>query len=499
MRMNSATALRLWAELKEHYESVSPKRMQEMFASDPTRASRFTIESPELLLDFSKNRITDTTLELLVSLASAVGVSDQIQANRGGPMVRNRHDLLAAIRACTLGANSQPAADIDGVAWRDVVRLFNLMNDVFSGDLLGPTGKPIRTVVTIATASTCSALRLYSSTLGHPGAQSHRRHFLSAFGDARVSESIGEFDPEESLFVVVWHGDYEDEVTSNVTDVIEWLNRIGLPASQVASQFVLLSTKGDPGKDLGISTENVFQLMTHRADRFAIWSLVGMTTISYLGKDHFEALLSGASSIDDHFVVAPLASNIPVVLALLGVWYANFFQAGTIAIFPYAKELAELVSHLQHVHMVGSGHRITRSGDVVSYETSPIVWGGTGTESQYTMMEILHRHARLVPCDFIAVAASNGSRSKYDSKLFAECVAQSAKLMSGSTSEELLTALRPHGLELLDPRWRLAESAFPGNQPSNTIMLNSLGASSLGALLACYEHKIDIQQLIWNV
>ncbi len=495
-----------WKALEAHATRPQARDIQGLFATDPQRAARYCLEAAGLFLDYSKNPIADETLQLLLALAADSSVPEQIQAMFEGRRINiteNRPVLHIALRN-----QSQRPIYVDE---RDVMpdvkavlqRLREFSDAVRKGQLRGVTGKPFSDVVNIGIGGSdlgpltaCCALRPFAQ--GGP-----RVHFVSNVDGAHLAATVAGLDPQTTLFNVSSKTFTTQETMANARSAREWLltNVSGADSRQnaVGKHFAAASTNLDETAAFGITPERVFGFWDWVGGRYSLWSAIGLPIALAVGFEQFERLLAGAHAMDEHFRNAPAEENMPLLLALIGVWHANFQGLPTHAVLPYAQDLSWLPMHLQQLDMESNGKRIDRAGGAVDYSTGPIIWGAPGTNGQHAFFQHLHQGTQVTPCDFIVAANSEWDMPEHHEILLANCIAQSEALLRGRTKQEALEELQARGVKGQEAQRLAAHRSFPGNRPSNTIVMDRLDAHSVGALIALYEHKVFVQGAIWNI
>jgi len=490
-----------WRSLLEHFWGVSTVHMRELFDADPGRFRRFSVECEGILLDYSKNRITEETLRLLIALAEASGVREAAgQMLRGAPI--NWTERRSVLHVALRNRSNTPI----GVAGSDVMpgvnrvleqmRIFS--DQVRSGAWRGARGEPIRQVVNIGIGGSDLGPAMITEALGayHDGPDVR---FVSNVDATDFVESVRGLDPAQTLFIVASKTFTTQETMTNAIAAREWLLREVGDESAVQRHFVALSTNREAVTAFGIDPANSYEFWDWVGGRFSCWSAVGLSIAIAIGFERFIELLDGAHAMDRHFVEAPFESNVPVLLALLGVWYNNFFGTCSHAILPYDEYLRRFPAYLQQLDMESNGKSVDRDGARVAYQTGPIIWGEPGTNGQHAFFQLLHQGTKLVPCDFIGCVNPTHPLGDHHEKLTANLLAQSEALMRGRTAAEARTELEAQGLAGDRLEMLLPHRVFEGNRPSNTILLDRLTPRSLGALIAAYEHKVFVQGVIWRV
>ncbi|UGU17741.1 glucose-6-phosphate isomerase [Sinomicrobium kalidii] len=489
-----------WKKLADHFRQLRDVEMKTLFADDPERASKFNIKWNDFYVDYSKNRITDETLDLLLALAEEVKLKDAIKKYFSGDLINEteqRAVLHTALRGekdaeiVVNGANVIPEV----VAVQEKIKQFS--EAVISGEKKGHTGKAFTDVVNIGIggsdlgpAMVTEALKFYQNHLNV--------HFVSNVDGDHVHETLKGLDPETTLFVIVSKTFTTQETLSNATTIKNWFLQ---HASQqdVAKHFVAVSTNLPKIAEFGIADENVFPMWDWVGGRFSLWSAVGLSIALAVGHDNFKKLLEGARAMDNHFKTADFNNNIPVILALIGTWYNNFFDAESEAIIPYTQYLSRFSAYLQQGIMESNGKSVDRAGNPVNYQTGTIIWGEPGTNSQHAFFQLIHQGTKLIPADFIGFVHSLHGDKDHHNKLMANFFAQTEALLNGKTRDEVIAELQGKNLSEAEIDKLLPFKIFEGNKPTNTILADQLTPESLGALIAMYEHKIFVQGVIWNI
>ncbi|UDG83031.1 Glucose-6-phosphate isomerase [Candidatus Vallotia lariciata] len=456
----------------------------------PTRADRFTINSSGITLDFSKNRITDQTIALLIQLARKTYVQERRDAMFTGEIVNpteHRAALHTALRDSD--AHSPYAAQIK--TERIKMRLF--AERVRNGQWVGYTGKPIQHVVNIGIGGSDLGPKMVTHALRHLAKSRISIHYVSNVDGVDLQNVLEQINPEQTLAIIVSKTFTTSETMANACSIRDWFRRSGCTPDQLIWHFVAVSANPAEVVRFGISPNNIFEMWDWVGGRYSLWSAVGLSIMIAIGPENFDRLLQGAHLLDKHFRYAPLERNLPVLLGLLGVWYRNFFGSQSYVVAPYSQALHFLPAYLQQLEMESNGKSVTLDGHFVDYPTSAVVWGEPGTNSQHAFFQMLHQGPTIVPIDFILSLTPEHSLPGHHEKLLANCFAQSEALMLGRTEAEARNiagcereALVPH-------------IVFPGNRPTNTILLDELNPQSLGALIALYEHKTFVQAAIWNI
>ncbi|MDH3728932.1 MAG: glucose-6-phosphate isomerase [Myxococcales bacterium] len=500
--MVDPTHTEAWRALRAHYDEVRDLQMTELFDEDPERAGRFSSTLGDLLFDYSKNRITDQSVSLLLELAEECGVRDWITRMFTGDTINVTEGR--AVLHTALRNRGERAVTVEGVdVMPDVRRVLEQMRRfaaaIRDGSWVGHTGRAITDVVNIGIGGSDLGPLMVTEALRPYWKDGLRAHFVSNVDGTHLSQVLREVRAETTLFIIASKTFTTQETLTNARSARQWLVDSLGSDDAVAKHFVALSTNREAVTAFGIDPVNMFEFWDWVGGRYSLWSAIGLSIACIIGMEHFEELLAGAYEVDEHFRTAPLRENIPVLMALLGVWYRNFFGAQSHAVLPYDQCLHRFPAYLQQADMESNGKRTSRDGEVVGYGTGPIVWGEPGTNGQHAFFQLLHQGMHLVPCDFIVPAQSQNPLGQHHDILVANCIAQAEALMRGKTEEEAREELRKNGVSK-DQVARLApHKAFPGNRPSNTFMLEKLTPRALGRLIAVYEHKIFVQGVIWNI
>src|ERR1700744_4778570 len=483
-----------WSSLQTHYEKIRDAHMRDWFAPEndpaPTRAERFTFAGGGLAADFSKNRITEETLKLLVQLAREAGVEKRRDAMFAGEIVNpteGRAALHTALRA------TDPKAPFHAEIQAERAKMAAFADQVRSGEWTGYTGKRIRYVVNIGIGGSDLGPKMVVHALHHLATPEITTHFVSNVDGADLYNAMQQIDPEETLAIIVSKTFTTLETMTNARSLRDWFIEKGCPESALAQHFVGVSANPAEVVKFGIAKENVFEMWDWVGGRYSLWSAVGLSIMLSVGPQNFDALLQGAAAMDEHFRSAPLDKNLPVLMGMIGIWYRNFFGSQSDLIAPYSQALHYLPSYLQQLEMESNGKSARLDGKMVDYPTAAVIWGEPGTNGQHAFFQMLHQGPTLIPIDFVAVRPAEHPLIDHHAKLLANCFAQSEALMLGRTLEEAKKVAGP-GKEELAPHL-----TFPGNRPTTTIILDALTPQTLGALIALYEHKVLVQGSVWNI
>jgi glucose-6-phosphate isomerase len=499
--MSSLTALPAWQALVRHYETVCSLHMQDLFAADEKRFARFSLRLDDLLLDFSKNRITEETLGLLVRLAGEAGVEERRTAMFEGARINSTENR--AVLHVALRNRSKRPIFVDGVdVMPDVRRVLEQMRGfsdaVRSGAWHGAGGHPITDVVNIGIGGSdlgpvmvCEALKPFA----RDGLNSH---FVSNVDASHIHQVLKRCRPETTLFIIASKTFTTQETLANARTARAW-TVAALGEDAVARHFVALSTNREAVAAFGIDTDNMFAFWDWVGGRYSLWSAIGLSIAIAIGFERFEELLAGAFDMDEHFRTAPLASNMPVILALLGVWYIDFFGAQSHAVLPYDQYLHRFPAYLQQADMESNGKSVTRDGKPVDYQTGPVLFGEAGTNGQHAFYQLIHQGTRLVPADFLAAVRSQNPIGEHQTLLLSNFFAQTEALMKGKPADVARGELVRQGLSGAALEAAVPHRVFGGNRPSNSLLYGALTPRTLGRLIALYEHKIFVQGVIWQI
>lgn len=484
-----------WKALQAHYKDAREMHLRTLFAEDPERGTRMTVEAAGLFLDYSKNRITDDTIRLLIQLAEESGLQERIDAMFRGEKINvteNRavlHVALRAPREATIlvdGENVMPKvhAVLDQMA--------DFSNRVRSGEWKGHTGKRIRNVVNIGIGGSDLGPVMAYEALKHYSDRDMIFRFISNVDGTDLAEAIRDLAADETLFIVSSKTFTTLETMTNANSAREWsLAGLGGDPTSVAKHFVAVSTNAEAVAKFGIDTANMFPFWDWVGGRYSMFSAIGLSTMLAIGPEQFRSMLDGCHQMDEHFRSTPFAQNLPVLMGLLTIWYADFFGAETVAILPYDQYLKRFPAYLQQLTMESNGKHVTLDGKAVSYDTSPLYWGEPGTNGQHSFYQLIHQGTRLIPCDFIAFHQSLNPLGRHHDLLMANVFAQTEALAFGKTAEEV----KNEGT----PNWLVPHRVFEGDRPSNTILAERLTPAVLGKLVALYEHSVFTQGAIWNI
>ena len=489
------TSLKAWQMLKDHAVAMHPVQMRTLFAEDPQRGERLTAEAVGIFLDYSKNRITDETLALLLDLAAESGLRQHIDAMFRGEKINiteQRAVLHVALRAPRGASIVVDGEDVVPKVHEVLDKMEAFSQRLRSGAWKGHTGKSIKNVVNIGIGGSDLGPVMAYEALKHYSDRDRVFRFVSNVDGTDFAEAVQDLDAEETLFIVSSKTFTTLETMTNAHSARVWmLEKLGGDETAIAKHFVAVSTNAAAVSKFGIDTANMFVFWDWVGGRYSMDSAIGLSTMIAIGADNFRAMLNGFHAMDEHFRTAPFEQNLPVLLALLSIWYTDFFDAQTIGILPYEQYLKRFPAYLQQLTMESNGKHVTLSGQQVHYATSPIYWGEPGTNGQHSFYQLIHQGTRLIPCDFIAFYHSLNPLGRHHDMLLANVFAQTEALAFGKTAEQV----RSEGT----PDWLVPHRVFEGNRPSNTIMADRLTPEVLGKLVALYEHCVFAQGAIWQV
>lgn len=494
-RIAPLTKRKAWKALAAHYKKVRPLHLRELFADDPERGERLTVEAVGIYLDYSKNRITDETLTLLIQLAEQSGLRERMDAMFRGDKINMTEDR--AVLHVALRAPRGTSILVDG---QDVVpqvhavldKMTDFSNRIRSGEWKGHTGKPIRNIINIGIGGSDLGPVMAYEALRHYSDRGRVFRFISNVDGTDFAEAVHDLDPAETLFIVSSKTFTTLETMTNARTARAWaLAGLGGDEKAVAKHFVAVSTNAAEVAKFGIDTANMFGFWDWVGGRYSMASAIGLSTMLAIGPDNFRAMLDGLHQMDEHFRTTPFERNLPVLLALLGIWYNNFFGAQTVAVLPYEQYLKRFPAYLQQLIMESNGKHATLEGTEVAYQTSPVYWGEPGTNGQHSFYQLIHQGTKLIPCDFIAFIEPLHPVGRHHDMLMANVFAQAEALAFGKTPEQV----RAEGT----PDWLVPHRVFEGNRPSNTILADRLTPETLGKLVSLYEHCVSTQGIIWHI
>lgn len=500
MPIDPSTAV--YQTLQTHYKQIKSLHMRDMFAEDPNRFETFSLKFNDILFDFSKNRITQETLDLLIQLAKEAKLESLRLAMFNGEKINVTEDRAVLHIALRNRTNRPILVDGEDVmpevnAVLEQMRRFS--DAVRSGDWKGYSGKAITDVVNIGIGGSDLGPKMVVEALTPYGKEGPTLHFVSNIDGSDIAETLSQVDPETTLFLIASKTFTTQETMTNAQTARHWFLESAGDETAVAKHFAALSTNTEKVKEFGIDPENMFKFWDWVGGRYSLWSAIGLSIAISIGMDRFEELLQGAHEVDHHFRTAPLAENIPVIMGLLGIWYNNFFEAETHAILPYVHYLNYFSDYFQQGDMESNGKSVTREGDPVTMDTGPIIWGQPGTNGQHAFYQLIHQGQKLIPCDFLAAAQSHNPLGQHHPILLSNFFAQTEALMMGRPTKEVKEELEAQGVSGNELDLLAAAKTFAGNRPTNSFLYQKLTPKTLGSLIALYEHKIFTQGIIWNI
>jgi glucose-6-phosphate isomerase len=500
--MSSLTDSPAWQALIRHQKEMADVHMRHLFANNPQRFERFSLRLGDILFDYSKNRITQETMSLLLALAHQGGLAVRIEAMFAGARINtteNRAVLHVALRNRSNRPILVEGHDVMPEVNRVLAQMRRFSEAVRSGAWKGYTGRAITDVVNIGIGGSDLGPKMVTAALKPYGKSDLRVHFVSNVDSTDLVETLKTLNPETALFLVASKSFTTQETMTNARSARSWFLASAADQAAVAKHFVAMSTNASAVAEFGIDTENMFEFWNWVGGRYSLWSAIGLSIALYLGMDRFEELLAGAHKADEHFRTAPFEKNIPVVMALLGIWYNDFFGAESHAILPYDQYLIHFPAYFQQGDMESNGKSVTHDGEWVDYTTGPIIWGQPGTNGQHAFYQLIHQGTRLIPCDFLAAAQSHNPLGEHHSILISNYLAQPEALMIGRTPAEAREELAAAGYSGERLERLIAAKTFEGNRPTNSFLYPRLTPEVLGSLIALYEHKIFTQGVIWNI
>ncbi|WQX35884.1 glucose-6-phosphate isomerase [Helicobacter pylori] len=496
------TQLKTYPKLLKHYEEIKEMHMRDWFSKDKERASRYFVQLESLSLDYSKNRLNDTTLKLLFELANDCSLKEKIEAMFKGEKI-NTTEKRAVLHTALRSLNDTEIL-LDNMevlkSVRNVLKRMRAFSDsVRSGKRLGYTNQVITDIVNIGIGGSdlgalmvCTALKRY----GHPRL---KMHFVSNVDGTQILDVLEKINPASTLFIVASKTFSTQETLTNALTARKWFVERSGDEKHIAKHFVAVSTNKEAVQQFGIDEHNMFEFWDFVGGRYSLWSAIGLSIMIYLGKKNFNALLKGAYLMDEHFRNAPFESNLPVLMGLIGVWYINFFQSKSHLIAPYDQYLRHFPKFIQQLDMESNGKRISKKGETIPYDTCPVVWGDMGINAQHAFFQLLHQGTHLIPIDFIASLDKKPNAKGHHEILFSNVLAQAQAFMKGKSYEEALGELLSKGLDKDEAKDLAHHRVFFGNRPSNILLLEKISPSNIGALVALYEHKVFVQGVIWDI
>jgi len=500
LKNTNPTTTSAWKQLGENFKDTESLHLKDLFGANKARATKFTLRFQEFLIDYSKNRITDKTLSLLIQLAEEVNLKDAIEKLFKGDLINQteaRSVLHTALRAKETEKIMVSGVNIIPEVYQVKAQIRKFSEEIINGHRKGFTGKKFTDIVNIGIGGSdlgplmvTEALKYYKNQL--------RTHFVSNVDGDHVHEILKELNAETTLFVIVSKTFTTQETLSNANTIRKWFLK-SATENDVSKHFAAVSTNAEKISEFGIANENVFPMWDWVGGRFSLWSAVGLSISLAIGYENFQELLSGANEMDTHFRTASFNENIPVILALLSIWYNNFYGAETEAVIPYTQYLNRFSAYLQQGMMESNGKSVDRDGNFTEYQTGTIIWGEPGTNAQHAFFQLIHQGTKLIPADFIGFKESLHGDSDHHNKLMANFFAQTEALMNGKTAEEVRQELEAKNMAANEIERLVPFKTFEGNKPTNTLLIEKLTPKTLGMLIAMYEHKIFVQGIVWNI
>lgn len=500
--MTNLKNLNAWKSLEQHFQQVQELHLRTLFEQDENRFDSFSIQWNDILFDYSKNRITEETKALLIDLANECEVKEGIKAMFAGDVI-NTTERRSVLHVALRNRSNSPVV----VENQDVMPQINevlqkmkvFCDKVRSGDWKGYSGKAITDIVNIGIGGSDLGPYMVTEALKPYGSNSLKVHFVSNVDGTHIVETLKSLNPATTLFVIASKTFTTQETLTNANSAKKWFLKAANSEVDVAKHFVALSTNSKAVAEFGIDPVNMFEFWDWVGGRYSLWSSIGLSVALYIGFENFEELLLGAHEMDNHFKSADFEENIPVLLAMIGVWYNNFFEFDSYAILPYDQYLHRFAAYFQQGDMESNGKYVTKDGDKVNYSTGPIVWGEPGTNGQHAFYQLIHQGTKVIPCDFIAPVQSHHQIGEHHSILLSNFFAQTEALMKGKDEEEVMAELKASAFSESEIKALLPHKIFEGNRPSNSFLVKKITPRVLGSLTAMYEHKIYVQSLIWNV
>ncbi len=491
-----------WLALKAHQQTIADTHMRDLFESDPKRFEKFSLVFNDILFDYSKHRITDETLRLLLKLAEERDVKGWMNKMFQGEAI-NTTEKRSVLHIALRNRSNRPILVEDKNVMPEVNEVLGRMkkfaNDVRNGEWKGFSGKPITDVVNIGIGGSDLGPAMVTEALLDYQRPNINFHFVSNIDSTQMFETNRHLNPETTLFIIASKTFTTQETMTNARTAREWFMNIAKDESAIPRHFVAISTNTEEVIKFGISPELMFEFWDWVGGRYSLWSAIGLSIVIAAGMSRFEELLQGAHEMDEHFLHAPLERNLPVIMGMIGIWYNNFFDADTHAIIPYDQYLRRLPAYIRQLDMESNGKRVDREGNPVDYATGPIIWGELGSNGQHAFFQLIHQSERLIPADYIAMIENKHPIGEHQTILLANFFAQTEALMRGKNAQEVTAELKAEGLDEEQIKQLLPHKIFPGNKPSNSIVLQKLDPKTLGSLIAFYEHKVFVQGIIWNI
>lgn len=496
------TQTKSWSQLSAHFGEMTNKHLKQLFFEDPDRFQKFSLQFNDILIDYSKNRITDETLGLLLKLAEECQLKNAIDSMFSGEAI-NQTEGRSVLHTALRNQSNKPVnvdnKDVMPEVRNALAKMKAFSDKVTAGKWLGYTGKPVKYIVNIGIGGSDLGPVMVTEALKNYNVFGIETHFVSNIDSANISEVLTKIKAEETLFMIASKTFTTQETMTNANTAKAWFLNQGGNRTDIAKHFIAISTNSESVVEFGIDPNNMFVFWDWVGGRYSLWSSIGLSIACTIGYNNFEQLLIGAYEMDEHFQQTPFDQNAPVILALLGIWYTNFFGAETEAVLPYDQCMHRFAAYLQQANMESNGKSVDRSGKKVKYQTGPVVWGEPGTNGQHAFYQLIHQGTKLIPCDFIAPAISHKPIGNHHSILLSNFFAQTEALMNGKSYDEVVAELAKTGKSEAEIQAIAPFKVFEGNSPTNSILVKQLTPKTLGSLIALYEHKIFVQGIIWNI
>ena len=500
--MTTLTQLPAWKKLEHHFCEIESQHMRDMFADDPERFSKFSIQLDDILYDYSKNRINDKTIELLLELANESGVSTAIEKMFNGEAI-NHTENRAVLHTALRDHSDQPLI-VNGVDIREEIktereRVMQLAERVRTRQWRGVTNQAITDIVNIGIGGSHLGPLMVTEALRPHSLHDINVHYVSNIDENHINDTLEYLNPETTLFIIASKTFTTQDTMVNAETARQWyITKLGND-DDIDKHFCAVTSNVALATEFGIAEDNIFKMWDWVGGRYSLWSAIGLSSVIMIGADKFDELLQGAYEVDQHFRHQPLENNIPVIMALLGIWYNNFFKAQSMAVLPYDQHLHRFPAYLQQADMESNGKYVDNSGSTVDYTTGPVIFGEIGIAGQHAFFQLLHQGTKLVPADFLAPVYNFRCIARHHRALMSNVFAQTEALMRGKTEEEVKQELQTEGLTKEAIEKLLPYKVFPGNRPTSTLLFDTLDPKTLGSIIALYEHKIFVQGVIWNI
>jgi glucose-6-phosphate isomerase len=491
-----------WKELQQHFSEMKNVSMRQLFKDDPARSDKFSVRLPDLLFDYSKNIISEKTISLLINLANECRLNEAIDAMFNGDKINeteNRSVLHIALRNFSKQPVFSGGKDVMPLVKKSQRQIKTFCEKLHSGDWRGYSGKRIKYIVNIGIGGSDLGPQMVTEALKPYWIEDIQTYFVSNVDGTHIAETLKKVKPERTIFLIASKTFTTQETMTNAHTAREWFLKKAKDEKHIAKHFVALSTNEAEVVKFGIDKNNMFEFWDWVGGRYSLWSAIGLSIALTIGYKNFEQLLKGAYETDNHFRSTSFEKNIPVLLALVGIWYRNFFGSQTEAILPYDQYMYRFAAYFQQGNMESNGKSVDRNGEPVEYNTGPVIWGEPGTNGQHAFYQLIHQGTVLIPCDFIAPAQSHNPIGDHHAKLLSNFFAQTEALMNGKTDEEVEQEMEKAGIQQEEMARIVPFKIFSGNRPTNSFLIKKITPLTLGRLIALYEHKIFVQGVIWNI